>query len=114
MWDGVSNSLALKHLRNVRKGDRIMFYHSGDEKQIIGVMKAICNAYPDPKAAKQTLAVVDVAPLRRLHRPVTLAEIKQNPSFAGWDLVRLSRLSVMPVPEEIWKRVLSLGSTVLQ
>ncbi len=105
VWSGVKNPLAQKHLRSVKKGDRIFYYHTGDEKAVVGVAKALGDAYPDPtdKAGKQS--VVDVAPVGKLARGVTLAEIKADPAFATFPLVRISRLSVMPVTDAEWKRI---------
>ena len=106
VWDGVENNLALKYLRGVRKGDEILFYHTGDERSVIGIMKATSDAYVDPKLKDPKLAVVDVEPVKKLRRPVTLAEMKADPKFAGFDLLRISRLSIMPVPDEIWSEIL--------
>lgn len=101
VWDGVTNALAQKHLRQVRPGDDVLLYHTGKEKAIVGEMKVI--------SAQD--GIVHVAPSRRWTRPVTLAEIKADPAFAEWELVRMSRLSVMPVPERIWKRLQNLAET---
>jgi len=106
VWDGVENNLALKYLRMVKKGDEVFFYHTGDEKSVVGVMRAASDAYPDPHAATGKLVAVDVAPVAKLRRPVTLAEMKSDPKFAGFDLVRISRLSVMPVPERVWADIM--------
>ncbi len=103
VWSGVKNALAQKHLRTIRKGDRIFYYHTGKEKAVVAVAKAASDAYPDPKDAK--LAVVDVVPERRLERPVTLAAIKSDGAFASFPLVRISRLSVMPVTDAEWTRI---------
>ena len=103
VWSGVKNPLAQKHLRSIRKGDRIFYYHTGKEKAVVAIAKAASDAYADPKDAK--LAVVDVEPERRLERPVTLAAIKGDAAFASFPLVRLSRLSVMPVSDTEWKRI---------
>ncbi|HSK11023.1 MAG TPA: EVE domain-containing protein [Vicinamibacterales bacterium] len=97
-WTGVKNPLAQKYLARVRKGDRILYYHTGKEKAIVGIATAVSDAYPDPDGAAKGF-VVDVAPRRRLDRPLTLAEIKARPAFAEFALVRMPRLSVMPVPE---------------
>ena len=105
VWSGVKNPLAQKHLRGVRKGDRILYYHTGDVKAVVGVAKAGGDAYPDPKDRSGKLHAVDVVPVRKLARPVTLAEIKADPSFADFPLVRISRLSVMPVTDAEWKRI---------
>jgi predicted RNA-binding protein with PUA-like domain len=98
-WAGVENNLALKHLRSVKKGDQVFYYHTGKEKSVVGVMEVVKGPYPDPKRDDERLVVVDVKPLRRLDRPVSLAEIKANPKFADFALVRISRLSVMPVTD---------------
>ena len=104
-WTGVRNPLAQKHLRSVAKGDRIFFYHTGNEKSVVGVMKALAPAYPDPADKSGKLYAVDVAPVKKLSQPVTLASIKADKFFANFALVRMSRLSVMPVDEEQWARI---------
>jgi predicted RNA-binding protein with PUA-like domain len=104
-WTGVRNPLAQKHLRSVKKGDQIFYYHTGDEKAVVGVMKAAANAAPDPADTEGKLYAVDVTPVRKLRRPVKLSEIKADKSFADFALVRMSRLSVMPVDEEQWARI---------
>jgi predicted RNA-binding protein with PUA-like domain len=96
-WDGVSNPVALRNLRSMKQGDDCFIYHTGDEKRIVGIAKVAKEAYPDPKAADPKLVVIDLTPVRALKRPVTLAEIKADKRFAGWELVRQPRLSVMPV-----------------
>lgn len=105
VWDGVSNNLARKNLRQVKKGDRILYYHTGKEKAIVGVMQATSDASPDTSSDDPKAVVVAVKPLRRLAVPVTLEQIKGDKKLAGWELVRLSRLSVMPVSPEQWRRV---------
>ena len=105
VWAGVKNPLAQKHLRSIRKGDRIFYYHTGKEKAIVAIATAASDAYPDPKDATGKLFVVDVAPVSALKRPVTLAEIKADRAFADFPLVRMSRLSVMPVTDAEWARI---------
>jgi predicted RNA-binding protein with PUA-like domain len=105
VWDGVKNPMALKHLSQVQKGDRLLIYHTGDEKAVVGIASALTTAYPDPKKRDPKLLVVDLAPVCALTRPVTLAEIKGHPDFKGWELVRLPRLSVMPVSPEQWAEI---------
>jgi predicted RNA-binding protein with PUA-like domain len=105
LWDGVDNNLARKNLRQVRKGDRIWFYHTGKEKAIVAEMAAVENAKADPGSDDPQAVVVKVKPVKKLTHPVTLARIKGDPSLAKWDLVRISRLSVMPVTAEQWRRV---------
>lgn len=109
VWDGVSNALALKHIRSMAKGDQLLIYHSGDEKALVGLARVVSDPYPDPKAEDAKLFVVDVEAGDRLPRPVTLAEVKANPAFADLGLVRMSRLSVVPVPAEQWKRLLGMA-----
>src|SRR6059036_1050385 len=104
-WSGVRNPLAQKHLRSVKKGDRIFYYHTGDEKAIVGVCKALGDAYADPNDASGKASIVDVAPVKKLARPVTLAEIKADTAFKDFPLVRISRLSVMPVTDAEWARI---------
>src|SRR5438132_12556722 len=94
VWDGVTNNLALKNLREVRLGDEILIYHSGDEKAIVGLAEAISDAYPDPRGADEKLAVVNIKPNRRLVRPLTLAEIKVAEALRAFDSLRLRRRSV--------------------
>ena len=104
-WTGVRNPLAQKHLRAVCKGDRIFYYHTGDEKAVVGVMRAAANASPDPADAAGKLYAVEVTPVRKLARPVRLSEVKADAAFAEFPLVRMSRLSVMPVTDEEWERI---------
>lgn len=106
VWDGVHNNLALKHINGMKKGDQAFFYHSGDEKQIVGILEVISSPYPNPKEKDKRFVVVDVKYKKRLKRPVTLAEIKKEKKFKDWELLRISRLSVMPVPKEIWDKIL--------
>ncbi|MGH7525261.1 MAG: EVE domain-containing protein, partial [Gemmatimonadales bacterium] len=109
VWDGVSNALALKHLRGMAVGDRLLIYHSGDDKALVGLARVTGAPYADPKRDDPKLTVVDVEVEGRLPRPVTLAEVKADPAFADLGLVRMSRLSVSPVPEAQWKRLLAMG-----
>jgi predicted RNA-binding protein with PUA-like domain len=105
VWDGVKNNLALKHLSAIKKGDAIVIYHTGDEKAVVGLARAASGAYPDPGKKDPKLLVVDIEADKALPRPVTLAEIKADPKLKSFDLVRLPRLSVMPVSDEQWKAV---------
>jgi predicted RNA-binding protein with PUA-like domain len=109
VWDGVNNALALKHIRSMKKGDLVLVYHTGNEKAAVGVAEIASDPYADPKEDDDKLAVVDLKPKRKLARPVTLAEIKADPAFAGWDLLRIGRLSVVPVSDAIWKRIETLS-----
>jgi predicted RNA-binding protein with PUA-like domain len=109
-WTGVRNPLAQKHLRSVRKGDRIFYYHTGSEKAVVGIAKAAGNAYPDPDDKAGKLYAVDVVPVKKLKAPVTLAAIKADRAFASFPLTRLPRLSVMPVSDAEWERILGMAS----
>jgi predicted RNA-binding protein with PUA-like domain len=109
VWDGVRNNLALRYLKQMKKGDHALIYHSGKDKQIEGIAQLTREAYTDPKRGDPKLVVVDLKVTRRLARPVTLSQIKADPDFARFSLVRMSRLSVMPVPEELWEKLLKMG-----
>src|SRR5437016_3933198 len=109
VWDGVTNALALKHLRAMKKGDLAFIYHTGDERQIVGIAEVASEPYPDPKQKDPKLVVIDLKPRKRLHRPVALAEIKARKEFADWELVRMGRLSVMPVSPERWTRLTKMA-----
>lgn len=110
-WTGVRNPLAQKHLRAVTKGDRIFFYHTGDEKAVVGIAKAAAAAYPDPADKTGKLYAVDVLPVRKLDQPVTLAAVKADRSFASFVLTRVPRLSVMPVTDDEWDRIVAMSRT---
>lgn len=110
-WDGVRNPVALRHMRRVQPGDRAFFYHTGKEKAIVGVARVESEAYPDPDAGDEKYVVFDVSPMERLPQPVTLASVKASGEFAEWELVRVPRLSVMPVPEPIWRRILEMAKS---
>ena len=108
-WDGVSNNLALKHLRSIQQGDTVLIYHTGEERAIVGTAEAASAPYPDPKQKDPRRAVVDLKAGKRLTRPVTLDEIKRQPALKDFALVRLPRLSVMPVAELHWKTLMELA-----
>ena len=109
VWDGVKNNLALKHLRQMKPGDQVLVYHTGDEKAVVGLAEVVSAAYPDPKQKHPKLAVVDLKARARLPRPVPLAEIKTDRAFADLGLVRMGGLSVMPATANQFKRLLALG-----
>ncbi|MGQ9925280.1 MAG: EVE domain-containing protein [Chloroflexaceae bacterium] len=109
VWDGVTNNLALKHLRTIQPGDQALIYHTGDERRAVGLAEVTSAPYPDPRQDDPRLVVVDVRPLRLLPRPVDLATIKADPFFAGFALVRQGRLSVVPVTPEQWTRLLVMA-----
>lgn len=104
-WSGVTNALAQKHLRAMKKGDQVFFYHTGDERAVVGVMEVAADPSPDPDDENGKRVVVKVKPVRKLATPVTLATIKADEALADWELVRIGRLSVMPVSDEIWKKI---------
>jgi predicted RNA-binding protein with PUA-like domain len=104
-WSGVRNPLAQKYLRSVKKGDRIFYYHTGDQKAVVGIAKALGDSYADPGDPSGKQSVVDVAPVKKLAQPVTLAAIKAIAAFKDFPLVRISRLSVMPVTDDEWTRI---------
>lgn len=109
IWDGVSNNAALLHMRAMQPGDQALIYHTGDERQAVGVAEIISAPYADPQAGDAKLVVVDVKPLRLLPRPVTLSAVKADASFADFALVRQGRLSVVPVSAEQWARLLAMA-----
>jgi predicted RNA-binding protein with PUA-like domain len=108
-WSGVRNPVAQKHLRTIRKGDQVFYYHTGSEKAIVGIAKAVTDAYPDPADRTGKAHVVDLAPVRALPRAVTLAEVKADKRFSDFPLTYLPRLSVMPVTDEQWEMILQLA-----
>ena len=108
-WTGVKNPLAQKHLRAVKKGDQIFFYHTGDQKSVVGIAKAAGDAYPDPADKSGKLYAVDVAPVKKLKAPVTLASIKADGRFASFPLTRMPRLSVMPVSDDEWRAIVAMA-----
>lgn len=107
VWDGVANALALQHLRKVRAGDQVFYYHTGKEKAVVGVMEV--TAVTAPASGKEGETVVTVRPVRRLQHPVPLSRLKADKTLATWELVRLPRLSVMPVTDAQWRRVEEFG-----
>ncbi len=109
VWDGVANNAALKHMRSMQPGDQTLIYHTGNERQAVGLAEVTSAPYPDPQTNDEKLVVVDVRAVRPLAQPVTLTEIKADPAFADWALVRQGRLSVVPVPPELWKRLLHMA-----
>ena len=110
-WDGIANAVALKHLRAMRRGDRALIYHTGDEKRMVGLATVAGDPYPDPAGDDERSVVVDLEAGEPLDTPVTLAQVKGDPAFADLGLVRMSRLSVVPVPEPLWTRLLEMART---
>jgi len=104
-WTGVRNPVAQRHLRSIKRGDPVFYYHTGKEKAVVGIAKAVSDAYPDPEDRTGKLYAVDLAPVKKLPRPVTLKEIKALSFFASFPLTRVPRLSVMPVTDAEWKEI---------
>jgi predicted RNA-binding protein with PUA-like domain len=109
VWDGVANTVALKHLRAMAPGELALIYHTGTERRAVGLAEVTSAAYPDPRQTDPKLVVVDVRALTPLATPVSLAMIKVDPFFADFALVRQGRLSVVPVNAEQWARLLALA-----
>lgn len=110
VWNGITNTTALKHIRTMKKGDLALIYHTGDERAAVGIAQITSNPYADPNEEDEKLVVFDLKPQKKLARPIHLSEIKADPAFAGWDLLRISRLSVVPVPDAMWKRIQHLAN----
>lgn len=104
-WTGVTNPLARKYLRQIKPGDRVLYYHTGKERAIVGEMRVSAGPEVDPESNDPKSVRVQVEAVKRWPRPVTLEEIKQDQAFADWELVRISRLSVMPVSAVQWQRL---------
>lgn len=114
VWSGISAAPALKNLRSMKKGDRVFIYHTGDERQIVGIAKIVSDPYPDPKANDEKLVVVDIQADQKISNPVTLAIIKTTKELASMPLVRIGRLSVQPVTEKEWNIIISLSKNSKQ
>jgi predicted RNA-binding protein with PUA-like domain len=110
-WSGVRNPVAQRHLKSMKKGDEVFYYHTGKEKSVVGIARATSDAYPDPADKTGRSHVVDLAPVKKLARPVTLAEVKADKRFADFLLVRIARLSVMPVDDKQWQWILDASKT---
>jgi predicted RNA-binding protein with PUA-like domain len=108
-WDGVSNPVALRHLGGMQKGDQVFIYHTGAEKAIVGIARITRAAYPDPGLREPKRVVVDLEPVRAVRRAVTLAQVKADKQFSDFALVRIPRLSVMPVTGGQWKALLEMA-----
>ena len=109
IWDGVGNNTALMHIRTMQPGDLALIYHTGDQRQAVGLAEITSAPYADPRAGDPKLVVVDLRPLRRLPQPVTLAAVKADPTFADFALVRQGRLSVVPVTPDQWGKLLVMA-----
>lgn len=109
VWDGVANNLALIHVRSMKQGDLALVYHTEDERRAVGIAKVASDPYPDPAAGDPKRAVVDLAAGKPLAQPVTLAAMKANSKLAGFELFRISRLSVVPVRPAEWAEILRMA-----
>lgn len=109
IWDGVGNNLALKHLREMKRGDKAFVYHTGKEKAVVGTAEVASGPHADPASDEDKRVVVDLKAGKKLAAPVTLAVMKTDPIFDGFDLLRIGRLSVVPVPKAMWERIEELG-----
>lgn len=110
-WDGIRNYAARNHLKSMKKGDELFFYHSDKATEIVGIATVSKEAYHDPTSSDPAWFAIDVKPLRKLSKPVTLEQIKKEKKLAGMALVRISRLSVQPVTSEEWQMILKMGGT---
>lgn len=109
VWDGVANPVALKNIRSMKKNDLAFVYHTGAQRAVVGIAEISSDSYPDPKAKDPRIVVAELKPQKPLPKPVTLDQIKADPVFAGWDLLRIGRLSVVSVPPAMWKRIEQLA-----
>jgi len=109
-WDGIRNYAARLHLRSMKKGDEVFFYHSNEGLEIIGIAKVIREAYQDPTTDDEAWVAVDLKPVRKLKHPVTMEQIKKDKRLKDMALIRISRLSVQPVKEEEWNIVMELSN----
>ncbi len=110
VWDGVTNALAQKHLRAVQAGDDVFVYHTATERRIVGIARVTRDPFIDPKHPGGRLVVIEIEPVSPLAEPIPLEAMRADTALAGWELLRLPRLSVMPVPDAIWRRLLKGAS----
>ena len=109
VWDGVTNPVALKNIRSMKKGDTALIYHTGGQRQAVGIAQIVSDPRPDAKAEDDRLVVVELKAKNALRHPVSLDQIKADKAFAGWVLLRIGRLSVVPVPQPMWQRIMELS-----
>ncbi len=110
-WDGVRNYAARNNIKAMKKGDQVLYYHSNEGLQIVGIAEVIKEAYQDPTTSDSNWVVVDIKPIKALHKPVTLTQVKEDEQLSNIALVRLSRLSVQPVTVDEWMRIMELAET---
>jgi predicted RNA-binding protein with PUA-like domain len=113
VWDGVSEYVSLKNLRDVDEGDYAILLYSGDDPALVGIVRVTSDPYPDPKGDDPTQMVFDVEPDRRLETPVALSELIDDPAFQDWDLVSAPELDVTPLPPALWEKILERSRTVM-
>jgi len=109
VWDGIRNALALRHLRSARKGDEALYYHTGKVKAAVGLARIASDPYPEPGAGDPRFAVVELEAWKPLASPATLASMRANAKLSGLDLLRISRLSFLPVAPEHWREILRMA-----
>jgi predicted RNA-binding protein with PUA-like domain len=109
VWDGVRNNTAALHLRAMKKGDEALFYHSGEDRQVVGIARIVTEHFPDKTDPAGRFVAVEIAPVRPVKTPVTLAQMKAEPDLAEMAMIRLSRISVSPVTEAEWKTILKMA-----
>jgi predicted RNA-binding protein with PUA-like domain len=109
VWDGVRNNTAALHLKAMKVGDEVFYYHSNEGLEIVAIAKVVREAFPDPSDPKGRYVAVELAPVRHLNRPVTLAQLKANPALANMAVLRLFRISVSPVTDEEWAEILRMA-----
>ena len=109
VWDGINNNAALKYMRSMVKGELCLIYHTGEERQAVGIAEITSTAYPDPKLDEERRLVFDIKPKSKLKNPVTIADIKADPFFNDWLFVKIGRLSVVPVTDEQWDKIIKMS-----
>ena len=111
VWDGVTNNWALKNISQIKNGDSVFIYHSGNEKKIVGIAQVISEPYPDPRDSNVKLLVVDIKSKKKFSKPLSLKMLKNDPFFADFMLVKFTRLSIMPVEDNYWKKIVQLAQS---
>jgi predicted RNA-binding protein with PUA-like domain len=109
VWDGVANNLALQYLRKIKKGDQVLIYHTGEERAVVGIAEVIRDPMKHPDRTGKKDGIIEIKPVRKLPYPVSLTDIRENKTFADFELVKISRLSVVRVKPIHWNTILGLG-----